>query len=309
MVNYAYGPNENLGAVHRMDVGFRFGKPLGREVQRRALLETAQSAWEKGQTAHAADLLEEINEFSPHYYPAEVLGKEVNRRIEESLKPDTLYNLGLRAYEEKDFEAAGDYLRKLVMLDPSYPEASILLKKAESTLSKGRESRAREELAHGLERQRRALSRTAQKAQERGRWSEALKSWRYILVRFPKDAEALAKVIQCRREMVALAKSAEKEGAIEMAVFHYRALQEDRFDPAVSQRIEKLTREATRKAETRARELYQEGVRVYDAGDLKKALPLFEESVRLNPNDEAAARARDRVRTETKRGTEERKAR
>lgn len=309
VVNYAYGPSENLGAVHRMDVGFRFGKPLNLEVKRRALLETAQSAWDKGQTARAADLLEEIDEFSPRYYPAEALEKEVNRRMEESLKPDTLFNLGRQAYEENDFEAAGNYLRKLVILDPSYPEAGGLLKKAESTLSKEKEARAKEELAHGLARQRRVLSRTAQKEQERGRWSEALKIWRKILVRYPKDAEALAGVTLCRGEMAALAESAEKAGAIEMAVSHYRALHEDRPDPVLSKRIEKLMREETRKAETRARALYQEGVRAYDAGDLKKALPLFEEAVRLNPKDAAASRARDRVRTETTRGIDEKKPR
>jgi tetratricopeptide (TPR) repeat protein len=300
-VNYAYGPSESLGESHRMDVGFRFGKPLELEVKRRALVEAAQTAWDKGQTARAADLLEEIEEFSPQCFTANELSEKVNRRIEESLKPDTLFTLGFQAYGANDFEAAGDYLRKLVILDPSYPEAGALLKKVESALSNERESRARAEVAHGLERERKSLRRIALSEQRSERWSAALKSWRNLLARFPKDAEALSGVALCRGELVRRAESAEKGGDLAKAISLYRLLEEDRSDPAVSKRIAKLTRDVRQRNEARARTLYHEGVRAYDAGDLKKALPLFEEAVRLNPTDAAAARARDRVRIEFKR--------
>ncbi|MBL0059393.1 MAG: PorV/PorQ family protein [Elusimicrobia bacterium] len=299
--NYAYGPSESLGAAHRMDVTFRFGRPLEPEVRRRDLFESAQAAWSSGQTARAADLLEEIEGISPRYFPAQALGKEVNRRIEESLKPDTLFTLGLQAYEAKDFETAENYLRKLVILDPSYPEAGALLKKAETGLAAARDSQARAELTRGLERERKSLRRSAQEDQRFERWPEALKNWRSLLVRFPKDAEALAGVTLCRNKIASLAASAERAGEGGKALSFYRLLQEDRPDPALAKRIEKMGGEARAETQARARALYQEGVRAYDGGNLKKALPLFEEAARLNPDDAAIARARDRVRTELKR--------
>lgn len=300
-INYAYAPSESLGAVHRMDVTFRFGQPLALEVKRQTLLETAQSAWDHGQTARAADLLEEIDGFSPLFYPARQLSQDVNRRIEESLKPDTLHTLGVQAFDANDFESAADYLRKLVLLDPAYPEAGALLKKAEAALSADRESRARAELSRGLERERKNLRRLAQEDQRAERWSEALRRWRSVLARFPKDAEALAGATLCREKISGLAETAERTGEREKAISLYLLLQEDRADPLMAKRIDQLQKDRRAESGARARALYQEGVLAYDAGDLHAALPLFEEAARLNPDDAATARALDRVRTELQR--------
>jgi tetratricopeptide (TPR) repeat protein len=297
-LNYAYGPGESLGAAHRMDVTFRFGRPLEPEVRRRDLFESAQAAWSSGQTARAADLLEEIEGISPRYFPAQALGKEVNRRIEESMKPDTLFTLGIQAYDKNDFEAAGDYWRKLVFLAPDYPEAKGFLTKAELALAMERESRARSELARGREREGKTFRRSAQENQRSDRWAESLRDWRRVLSRFPKDAEALEGVALSRDKIVALAEAAEQAGEGEKALGFYGLLQEDRPDPSLTKRMEKLAGEVRSKALSRARMLYQEGVRAYDSGDLQKALPLFEEAARLNPDDASTARARDRVRTE-----------
>lgn len=303
-MNYAYVPNESLGAAHRIDATFRFGLPLEPEVHRRELFENAQSAWNSGQTARSADLLEEIEGLSPRYYPAKALSSKVNRRIEESLKPDTLYTLGAQSYEKKEFETAVVYLRKLVILDSSYPDAVPLLKKTETALAAERDTQARAELARGLERERKSLGRLAQEDQRSERWPEALRNWRSILGRFPKDAEALAGVTLCRDKLTSLAQSAESESDGVKAIFFYRLLQEDRPDPETARRIEKLGGETRAENQARARTLYQEGVLAYDSGDLSKALTLFEEAAQLNPNDATIGRARDRVRTEIQRSPE-----
>lgn len=302
-LNYSYSPSETLGAAHRIDLSFRFGQPLEREVNRRDLMASAQSAWEANQTARTADLLEEIEGISPRFYPAQELSKAVNQRIEESSKPDILFTLGTKAYEEKDFEGATNYLRKLVILDPAYPEAGDLLKKAEVALTSQKESQAREELVRGLDRERKSLRRSAQENQRLEQWAAALKSWRHVLARSPKDAEAMAGVSLCREKITAQAESAEQSGERAQAVSFYRTLQEDHPDPALVKRIEKLEKAATAEAQERARTLYQEGIQAYDAKDLPKALSLFEEAARLNPDDAVAVRARDRLRTQLKRAT------
>lgn len=297
-MNYAYAPSDKLGASQRVDMVFRFGRPLDREVKRRALFDEAQTAWNQGQAAKTADILEEIEMFSPAFYPAVQLSKDVNRRIEESLKPETLFNLGMHAYSQNDFEHAADYFRKLALLDPHYPEAADLLKKSDAKRTAEREARDREELKRGREMERRAGDRSARDDQRGERWAPALRGWRKVLARFPNDKEAAAGTAFCRGQIRGLADQSERSGDREKAAAYFSILQEDSPDPDLARHIDQLIKSVCIEHAARAQELYRKGIHVYDAGDLKSALPLFEEAARLAPDDSAIAHARDRVRAE-----------
>lgn len=306
-INYGYTPSETLGATHRLDMTFRFGVPLAQEVKRKALFADAQSAWSQGRAAQTADILEDVRTISPHFYPALRLSQEVNRRIEESLNPDTLFNLGTHAFHEKDFERAGDYFRKLVILDPTYPEGGAWLKKAESEWVAEKNARAREEMKRGRELERKSTMRAARDDQRLERWAAALSGWRKVLSRFPGDAESQSGVTLCRGKIRSLAEASEQKGDRENAILFYRILQGDLPDRETARRIETLEKETQADSTVRSQAIYLDGVRAYDAGDLKQALVYFEEAARLNPHDSTMVRARDRVKIELERVIELRK--
>ncbi|MBK8869975.1 MAG: PorV/PorQ family protein [Elusimicrobia bacterium] len=297
-MNYAYAPSERLGDSQRLDMAFRFGSPLAQEEKRRALFDQARSAWTQGQAAKAADILEEISAISPHYYPAVQLAKDVNRRIEESLKPETLFNLGMQAFTKKEHETAAAYFRKLVILDPRYPEAAELLKKSESFLAAQRDAQAREEIKRAKMLERQTAYQAARDLQREERWEEALRAWRKALARFPNEKEATTAVKRCREKLLDRAAAAEQAGDTEKAIATLRHLQQDDPDRAIERRVHQLEKSDHAEKIAQSQTLYRDGVRAYDAGDLKTALPLFEKAAHLNPADSAIARARDRVQAE-----------
>jgi tetratricopeptide (TPR) repeat protein len=298
-VNYAYLSQDDLGATHRFEFSWKFGKPLEKEQQRNVLLMQAESLYKEGRMVRARAAVEDVLVLSPKNVKARHLRKKIDSRIATSLDPETLFILGDQAYSEGRYEQAVDLFRRLTEQAPRYPGGRERLEIAEEKAGAERlrvaELRVKEERAREL-RSRRAR---AQKLMAQKKWSEALSAWGKVLELVPRDTSAKKALGECREGAYRAASDLHRRGEWNAAIDLYKVSQEGIKSYKGSQeRIEALSLSLVSRGKKEAQRLYESGMAAYSAQDYVKARKLFEQALRANPKDKKALKALERLKEE-----------
>jgi tetratricopeptide (TPR) repeat protein len=305
-VNYAYLPQEELGGIHRFEIFLRLGDPLEPETRRNALLRQAETLYAEKRMVRARAAVEEVLAISPKNAKARTLQKKIDSRIATSLDPETLFILGDRAFEEKRYEQAADFFKRLVEVSPSYPGGLERWEKAEGKAGDERlrvaESRLKEERRReGQSRRARAERMMAQK-----NWTAAWTAWENVLALFPNDRSAEEGIQRCRAELYASAVAAERKGEWGTAIDLYRASQssgktfKDSAERLAALRSRVAAEEAAldERRQEESKGLYEKGMAAYSLKNFEKAQSFFEQALRANPNDKKTIKALERLKEE-----------
>ncbi|MBK8871532.1 MAG: tetratricopeptide repeat protein [Elusimicrobia bacterium] len=305
-VNYAYLPQEELGGTHRFEIFLRFGDPLEPETRRNAFLRQAETLFAEKRMVRARSAVEEVLTISPKNAKARTLQKKIDSRIATSLDPETLFILGDRAFEEKRYEQAADFFKRLVEVSPAYPGGRERWEKAEERAGAERlraaESRLKEERQReGQSRRHRAERMMAQK-----NWTAAWTAWENVLALFPNDRAAQEGIQRCQEELYTGAVAAERKGDWATAIDLYRAAQsKDKTFKNSAERLAvlgpRVAAEESALAQRRQEEskvLYEKGMEAYSLKHYEKAQSLFEQALRANPNDKKTIKALERLKEE-----------
>ncbi|MBL8023013.1 MAG: PorV/PorQ family protein [Elusimicrobia bacterium] len=306
-VNYAFSPDDNLGASNRIDFRWKFGAPLAHETRRTSLYVQARAALDKGQLVQAEEALEAARSLSPRDREGKRLQQETSLRMAETLDPATLLDQARRSFAKGDLGGAELAYRKVLLVRPGNSEAQKGVDRLSALLVARRNEEARVALARAKERKKQEMGSRARDAMKRGGWRLALGQWQEILVQDPKNTIASQEILRCREALYQEAVRAEHEGEWEKALSLFRASQDgvDSYrDSAdlVKKLLEKEARSRALEAQSRREEgltKYEEGRAVYRSGNLTQAKILFEEAVRLDPDNQTYRRALERVRQET----------
>ncbi|MBL0059677.1 MAG: PorV/PorQ family protein [Elusimicrobia bacterium] len=298
-LNYAFLPGETVGDSHRLDVSVRFGERLPEEARLEEQLALAEKHFKAKQMVKARETLREVFALSPSNDRAKKLSHSVEARFSESLDPETLLILGDQAFKEGRFEAAADFFRKLLEVQPDHREARALYDSAEARAGAARLAQAAKTLQQEQRREQDDRRRRARRFMDKEEWASALDQWLSLLELVPDSKEAQAGASSCREALYQDAEKARRNDRLEEALRLYQASRAGGMnykDSAV--RAKDIERSLQTKRQERSNQLFEQAVRAYDMKDLAKALNLFEQAARLAPEDNKIQRALERVRKE-----------
>jgi tetratricopeptide (TPR) repeat protein len=296
--DYGFFPSSDLAAQHRVEWGWRWGGPLAAEVAWRGALDRARAAMDQGRWLDARGFLAESDRLSPGSAESILLAREIDRRLEESLDPDTLYHIGRDRAARGDDEEAAVFLRRWALLRPEADPS--LLREVEGRLAATRTARLREKMARDAAKERVRLKALTERYQREESWAEALasaESWAGL-----GDDEGRSRRDELRRRARDLAREAAERGEWADALRWERLAGGGSPDAAATARIREREKKAADEAERRARTFYEDGVRAYREGRRQEARELFDRALTLSPGDPAVLRARERLLKELEEG-------
>ncbi len=266
-VNVAYSPDDDLGASTRMDLRWRFGQPLAQEIRRRDLLDHTKRALEKGELSEAEGFLMEARALSPRSRRVRQLDREMSLQIADSLDTTLLREQARRSLEKGDLGGAELAYRKILLVLPGNVEAQKGLDHIAAVSAARRTEEARVAVTRAKERKKLDLIGRARETMKRGDWTSARDLWQAVLELDPANETAREEMARCQKAIALEAQA--------------RALEAE-----------------ARKAEGLRK--YEEGRTAYQAGNLSGAKMLFEDAVRLDPNNATFRRALERAQQENK---------
>lgn len=199
-INYAFLFQNDLGSTHRFELFWRFGDPIPEEQKRDELLNQAADLLKQSRMVRARSAVQEALVVSPRNHRGRQLLRQINSSIATSLDPETLLILGDQAYDEKRYEQAADYFRRLLEVNPSHPEARESLEKAEDKAGEERLRSAEARLTEERAREDRTRRSRAQTLMSEKRWSAAIVAWEKVVDLTPGDAPAQKAIARCREE-------------------------------------------------------------------------------------------------------------
>jgi tetratricopeptide (TPR) repeat protein len=294
--NYAYVPNQALGANQWVDVGFQFGGLPARQVERDKLLAEAQSQLNEGRLTAAEATLEGVLKISPKNPTARQMASDIQRRFDQSVHPETLYILGDRAFARESYGEAVEYLQKLILVDPNHVEGKKLLATAEAKVARARADRVKKDMAAARQKETNDLLRRAKSKTNQGEWLLALPAWRQVLAQDHANQQGKAGVQQAQEALYAEARAFESAGQWEKAISIYQTMKED--DPTFkdcSKRQSSLNDQRRTQNRERAQGKYEEGLRALKQNKIMEARHLFQEAVDLDPKNKTFIKALERT--------------
>ncbi len=305
-VNYAFSPSDELGPVNRVDLRWRFGTPLAQETRRNALFAQARAAIAKGRLSDAEDALDEARSLSPRSQEGRGLHQDLAVRMAEILDPAVLLDQGRRSLAKGDMDGAELAFRKVLLVRPGNADAQKGLEKISAAAAARRTEEARVAVARAKDRKKQEGAGRARDAMKRGDWTLALGRWRELADLEVDNKTVQAEIVRCREAIYQDAIQLEQAWRWEEAKSKFRAAQEglDTYrDSAEHLKMlsEKEARSRAAEAEVHRAEgvkKYEEGRTVYREGNVAKAKTLFEEAVRLDPDNKTYRRALERARQE-----------
>ncbi|MBK8869982.1 MAG: PorV/PorQ family protein [Elusimicrobia bacterium] len=295
-INYAYVPNQTLGATQWVDVGFHFGGVPLQQTERARKMAEAEVLLTEGRLTSAEEKLEELLRLSPRYPPARKQIQEVRRRFDQSVHPETLFILGQRAFAQGNYAEAVDYLSKLMITDPDHRTGKEMLEKAEKEVTRARMERVKKEMAAEKQKERSALIRQAETLSRQAQWRSALPAWRNVLAKDPANTHARAEVARAQTALYDQARSLETSEQFEKATDLYRFLDKD--DPGYkdcAEKAERLANQTQVKNLQRAQEKYERGLLLLKENNVAEARRLFQQAVDLAPNNKTFQKALERT--------------
>jgi tetratricopeptide (TPR) repeat protein len=210
-----------------------------------------------------------------------------------------MFILGDQAYQEGRFEQSADFFRRLLEVDPRYPEGRARLEKAEEKAGEERLLAAETQLKE--ERRREERSRRARACQLTADkdWRAAILAWGKVLDLSSADPASTSAMAHGREEAYAAAAEAQRKGDRQTAIDLYRMSAEGLKTYKDSEtRIALLETVGKQRAEEDSQRLYEKGMAAYSAKEFESAKTLFEQALRANPDDKKAAKALERLKEE-----------
>jgi tetratricopeptide (TPR) repeat protein len=287
-MDYAFLPVTDGDPIHRMDLSCRFGRVLPQERERDARCAEALRCLDRDDLFGARAAVEALRRLAPRDPQTLALHRDVQRRLAETVDPEALLAQAREARQGGDATAARAFYRKVLFLQPSHAAATEELRLVEMEVRRQDDERLRTELASARRRAAAENRRRARSAAARGDWTDALALWRKVSSAEPDDAESReGRTLGRARltEAAAKADSVAAEGLLRAV------LADDPTDRAAADRL----REVLHARRTRARALYEEGLRHYTAGERSAARRAFEEAAALDPEDKTIRKALLRV--------------
>jgi tetratricopeptide (TPR) repeat protein len=294
-INYAYAMNGELGASNLFDLTFRFGHRLAEEVERERLLSVIQSELDQGRFSLAAQNLDTLETLSPRHKDLRDLRARLNQNLAETIDPALLWRQGQEAQGAKKWESAALLYRKLLIVQPDFPDGEKALKTVEKQIELSRIAVAQEAVRKARAKEISGFAKKARDATALQDWPDAVIAWKRVTQeegpggRFQQEsADGLA-------QAYAAARKAEDMGQTDRAVTLYQALS---APPSYQDSAQRRARLLERKAAERNQQglsLYEEGLRFYREGNQQKARALFEQALELAPHDRSIQKALERM--------------
>lgn len=295
--NYAFAMNGELGATNLFDLTFRFGPRLAQEVQREELVTAAREALDQGQYSQTSLHLETLEHVSPRDPRLMALRARLNQSLAETIDPALLWKQGQEAQAAKKWETAALLYRKLLIVQPDFPEGAKALKEVEKEIELARAAVAQEAVRKARAKELLGVVKEAREAEEREDWPTAVKAWRRVVQGEGPGGRFQQESAECLARAYAAAEKAEESGQTDRAVFLYRILAEGTPPYKDSaQRRDRLLEKVAAERRRQGQALYEEGLRAYKEGNMEKARALFEKAIELAPNDRAVQKALERLK-------------
>jgi hypothetical protein len=233
-INYALTARTGGAAVHRVDVGCRWGRALPEESARAASIRRARDAMATGQWLAARQTVRECMGTSPRDPELRRLSADIERGFTESLDPDALLARGREAFVAGRYEEAAEAYRALLIVDPKNKSATDGLARAEGRRAAVEEARARSRVHEARRREIALWTESARTAMSAQRWREAHDLWRKVVAADPTRRDAAQARDLCAAEARGRAQSAYAAGMsaygagrLEEAVTLFRRAHED----------------------------------------------------------------------------------
>ena len=294
--NCAYALNGEVGASTLFDLTVRFGSRVPNEVRREKLMAEAWTALDQGQYSRVSQLLNELHALSPRARDLTDLRARLNQSLAETIDPALLWKQGQEAQNEKKWETAALFYRKLLIVQPGDPDGAKALEDVEKELKRARAAAAEDAVQKARVREMEKIAQQARSAADSGEWLTAVKLWKRVGQAEGPGGRFQQEIIDGMARAYAAARQAEDEGRFDRAVALYQALSEfpspyQDSDQRRAHLKEMLNAERARRGQS----IYEEGLRAYRQGNMEKARSLFEQAHELAPQDKAIQRAWERM--------------
>lgn len=161
---------------------------------------------------------------SPRHVPALRLAREIRENYAETIDPATLLAQGRKAFDEKNFDQAVGFFRKLVVVSPDFPEGKAWLAKAEGPKQLNL-AQVKESVRKSRQTKRAKIARSAEDLMLRKEWAMALSQWRKVLSMDSSNSDAARGVSACRDALRTQAEEIFKKGDVGGSLEVYRVLQ------------------------------------------------------------------------------------
>ncbi|MEW6041085.1 MAG: PorV/PorQ family protein, partial [Elusimicrobiota bacterium] len=334
--DYAFAPFGYLGETQRFSLSFKFGrKPSTLE----AIQEMVRKHYVRGQRYYQKDDLinayrefKSVVSFDPTHEESvkkvseiESAFKEFKNQKEQAkrLKEiDKQLKIGKDYFNRGDFEKAKSQFQTVLQLQPEQLEAKEYLEKIEKEYEKWTKAEVRR------------LFGEVQILYSKGTYKdyqEALKRLERILELEPKNSEAAEKMKEIKQKISKIEEERKKEEEKKQKTREEERIQKlykesinlynkNKFEQAISglkevvefypghkealEYLKKSEAGLARKKEqdaAKSQEIYTEGVKEYTAGDIKKAVELWERALSLDSGNVKAQKSLERAREELKR--------